>query len=94
MAPIKSPKAAIIVLYFGPSQMADIIIGIKLVLTTNNCVWSEANRDRTIKSANKNADNIIFLDFDIKNSPFFIDTHHKERRQNFLKSLSNSGMRN
>ena len=35
IAPNKSPNSAIIVLYFGPNQIAAIIIGTKLKLTTS-----------------------------------------------------------
>jgi len=84
IAPKKSPNNAIIVLYLGPNQIADIIIGIKLMLITNICVFIDTNLDNIINIANNIADNIIFFILDIKKSPFFIIHAIKKEDFNFF----------
>ena len=70
IAPIKSPSNAITVLYTGPSQIADIIIGTKVKLITNISVFIETNLFNIIKIARSIAANMFFLILDIKNIPF------------------------
>lgn len=81
MLRIKSPNPAINILYLGPNHIADIIIGIKLTLITNNWVFIEINLDKTINNANNNADKIIFLYFDIKKLPFLYRVFSPQRKE-------------
>ena len=73
MLRIKSDKPDTNAVYFGPSHIADKMIGTKLKLIASNWVLIDKNLDNTSDSASISPDNITFFVFDIfciKKAPF------------------------
>ena len=71
VAPIKSESTAIKIFHFGPSHMAQRMAGTKEKLIVTIGVLTDKNRDKIISMASSKAANIIFLFFDIFNSPYY-----------------------
>ncbi len=67
---IKSESPAIATVYLGPSKIAESIIGTKLNVIESNGVFIDRNREATRDKVNNKADNINFLVFVIKKTPF------------------------